>query len=366
MKHFTSPRAAALLLVLALTLGLTACSDSGVNTGGNTGNTVNDNTQGSLGKLEIPATPEVSNEQYVYSEAAQASIEKLYNTRQNEIFSAAYLGYREADDTGSLIEWLYNSYPQMPAFWPFLEEIPQSDIIGEYGDLYCVVPMDESVTFSVKGVEWEILGNGTMPHYSEPLYTPEVNRPFLMYVTHGDWPDETNLTLEIIEPNGFVATWFPSYDPETGCLPEIPGDWYDTIQDFARLYDIGYGIATPVGDMEWLPPTNLGLGNTTWQSDNGWLLEFKYDENAGTGYGDMVLYQPVPGDDGTILTPYYEGTWWMEDDSLCLGVYDGNCPFPLLISPSGEQMIIMQSDDGSVLPFFEKGQTTVSLTLTYG
>lgn len=357
MKHLTLPRTAALALTLLLALGLGGCGDTGGNTGDNTP------PQGNLGKLE--PTAQTPDEPYVYSAAAQASIEELYNTRWNELFSAAYLGYREEGDTGSLVEWLYDTYPQMPAFWPFLEEIPQADIIGEYGDLYCVVPMDESVSFAVKAVEWEVLGNGTMPHYSEALYHPQVNRPFLMYVTHGDWADETNLTLEFVQQDGFVGTWFPSYDAETGCLPDYSG-WYDTIQDFARLYDIGYGIDTPVGDMEWLPPTNVGLGNSSWCSENGWVLDFTYDEADGKGWGDMVLYQPVEGADGPTLAPYYEGSWWMEDDSLCLGVYDGNCPFPLLISPSGEQLIIMQADDGSVLPFFEEGQTTVSLTRTYG
>ncbi len=31
-----------------------------------------------------------------------------------------------------------------------------------------------------------------------------------------------------------------------------------------------------------------------------------------------------------------------------------------------EQLIVMQADDGSVLPFFGKGQTTVGLTLSMG
>ena len=138
----------------------------------------------------------------------------------------------------------------------------------------------------------------------------------------------------------------------------------DMIFDFAHLYDVGDYIPRLddgyAPDAEWLPPTELGLANTCWYSDNGWLLEFGADGSADDG---MVLYQPA--EDGT-LAPYYEGSWWMEDDSLCLGVYEGHCPFPLLISPSGEQLIVMQADDGSVLPFFEEGQTTVGLTLSVG
>lgn len=365
MKHRFLPVAAALLSAVML-LSLSSCGrgSSGKLPGGSPSPTP---AQSPDNQVSVsPSAPGPDNTPFAYSEAAQISIEDLYTGRRHELFAAAYLGYREKGDTTDFVEWLHNSYPLMPAFWPFLTEIPQEDIIGDYGELYCVVPMDESVTFTVKGVEWETLGNGTQPHYSEPLYHAEVGRPFLLYVTHGRWRDETSLTVEYVQQDGFVGTWFPTYDPETGRL-EIrkDSDGRGTVLDFALRHDIGWNMPmdVPIGDMEWLPPTDLGLGNTAWYSENGWVLEFSYDESAEAGSGCMVLYQPVEGEDGTILTPYYDGTWWMEDDSLCLGVYEGNCPFPLLISPSGELLVIMQADDGSVLPFFEKGQTTAGLTL---
>lgn len=313
-----------------------------------------------------PPNPTGSPSPHVYSDAAQAALDGLYMNYGHERFAASYLGYREDGDTSSLSAWMYDNNPAQASFWPFLLEIPGEDIIGEYGDVYCVVPMDGNLTFTVKSVEWETEGNGSTPHYSDPVYYAQIDRPFLLYITHTQWRDETNLTVEFVEPSGFVGTWCPTYDPETGNLyAHSEGN----ILDFAALYEIGdyvphLGNNDPAPDSEWLPPTNLGLGNTTWYSDNGWVLEFSYIEGDETGY--MVLYQPVEDGDGMTLTPYYDGTWWMEDDSLCLGVYDGNCPFPLLISPSGEQMVIMQAEDGSVLPFFREGQSIVSLTLSYG
>ncbi len=61
----------------------------------------------------------------------------------------------------------------------------------------------------------------------------------------------------------------------------------------------------------------------------------------------------------------------MTDDCLELmisagvGTSAGGC-FPILISPSGEQMYMQQSRSGAVPPFFEDGVTSVSLSLSYG
>lgn len=274
--------------------------------------------------------------------------------------------YREEGDITDISAWLHNENPTLAAFWPFLTEIPKEDIIGDHGYLCCIVPLEESIQFTVKNVEWNYEGNGTVPIYSDPLYDCEVGRPFLMYVNYGGvpglWDDDPDTIIEYEEE--YTRIWYPDKEPDG----EITYG-RDMIFDFAHLYDAGEYVPyldALDADSEWLLPTDLGLADTTWFSDNGWMLEFHYDENAESGSGDMVLYRPVEGEDGTFLSPYYDGSWWMEDDSLCLGVYEGNCPFPLLISPSGEQLVVMQADDGSVLPFFERGQTIVGLTLSCG
>ena len=386
MKHMTLFRAAALMLILMLTLGLAACGSQGSGQGGssgkldtppakntesaqpeNTPDTQQPENTPDAGSSESPAdTPTPA--EHTFTPEALAAIDELFASRQWEQYLAvAFLGYREEGDTTDLAAWMHNEAPALAAFWPFLTEIPAEDIIGDHGYLFCVVPLEERISFTVKNVEWNYEGNGSVPIYSDPLYDCEVGRPFLIYFNYGGipglWDDDPDTVLEYEEE--YTKVWHPYKEPDG----ETTYDG-DMIFDFAHLYDVGDYIPRlddgPAPDSEWLPPTDLGLGNTTWYSDNGWMMEFSYDESVGAGSGYMVLYQPVEDGEGTVLSPYYEGTWWMEDDSLCLGVYEGNCPFPLLISPSGEQMVIMQADDGSVLPFFEEGQTTVGMTLSYG
>ncbi len=360
MKRMTLRRAAALVLAMLLVLSLAACGSKDSDEQGS-------GQPGSSGKLDTVKKPDAdaapngdtdtADDRQGYSDEAQAAIDDLFAHRAWEQYLAvACLGYREEGDTTDLAAWLHNESPALAAFWPFLTEIPAEDIIGDHGYLFCVVPLEERIPFTVKSVEWNYEGNGSVPIYSDPLYDCEVGKPFLMYVNYSGvpdlWDDDPDTVLEYEEE--YTKVWHP-YKESDGEITY--GD--DMILDFTHLYEVG----DYVPGAEWLPPTDLGLADTTWYSDNGWMLEFRYEENAKDGSGDMVLYQPA--EDGA-LTPYYEGSWWMEDDSLCLGVYEGNCPFPLLISPSGEQLIVMQADDGSVLPFFEKGQTTVGLTLSLG
>lgn len=370
MKHFTFFRAVALMLVLAMAFSLVGCSEAESNT---------TPQQGSFGKLDQPNTDQSdtqseSDEPYVYSVAAQSAIEALNSNHYGELFAAAYLGYRDEDNTDSLVEWLYNNCPMLKASWAFLEEIPEEDIIGEYGDLYCVVPMDESVTFTVKSVEWETLGNGTTPHYSEPMYYAEVNRPFLMYVNYGDGWEEANLTVEFEEQDGFVGTWFPQYNQENACLQSwTQANGYEVLLDFEHLNDNDYDTDVSSDDMYWLPAVEVVIGDTTWYSDNGWMLVFGYDENAESGSGGVVLYEPKQEGDEVILSRYFQGVWWLEDDSkLYIDAYNDRGEFvgglfPVRLSPSsGELMRITRADDGTVLPFFEDGQTISVLTLSYG
>lgn len=378
MKHGSLYRTLSLLLALALSL--TACGSK----------STADTSLGSFGKLdapkqddptefhaaEIPGTitsPEES-APFAFSEVAQAALDDLCAHGQQEYMAAAFLGEREQGDTTPFSAWLHDTTPDLASIWPFLEEIPEENIFGEYGDLYCIVPLLESANVTLKGVQWETLGNGMQPHYSEPVYYGEVGKPFLMYIKNNDiWTYEPDLVIEYVRQDGFAATWFPEH--EAGSIFRPVENGHDCVIDFSLLYDVGdyipYFHDGLEGDNQWLPPTDLGLGNTSWCSRNGWVLQLGYDENAEGNSGGMVLYESVLDAFEISLTRYCHGVWWMESDNLYLDAYNDwgemvGGSFPVRISPSGEQLVVMQADDGSQPPFFEPWQTTVTLTLSYG
>lgn len=361
MKHTILRRALALLLTLMLALSLTACGDD------------SKEPHGSAGKLDPKTDKDTSRtDDEGFSELAQAALDDLCSHRQQEYLAAAFLGEREKDDTTSLSAWLNNNCPDMVSIWPFLQEIGEKDIVGDYGDLYCIVPLVESAQVAVKSVEWEVLGNGLEPHYSDPLYSGEVGKPFLVYIGYAEIvPNEmyeTDTVIEYTRDDGYANQWGPEH--QWGAIYRPSDNGHDSVMDFSLLYGVGdylpYMDYDSAPDAEWLPPTDMGLAGTKWESNNGWAIEFTYDEYADNVSGVMALYEPVEDAYGSIYRSlYFESTWWISYDCLSLGYYDGNCPFPLLISPSGEELVIMKSDDGSVLPFFEPGQSCVTLDLTY-
>lgn len=377
MKHQSLRRTLALLTLL---LCLNACAS--IPSSGTSQDSVSPPSapmSGSPTESGAAETPSVSvtvpeaSTVFAFSDIAQAALDDLSAHRQQEYFAAAFLGEREDGDNTTFSAWLNNTCPQMASLWPFLEEIPEENIFGESGDLYCIVPLAEQACIAVKGVQWETLGNGMQPHYSEAVYDGEVGKPFLLYIKNNDiWSYEPDWIIEYVQEDGFVATWFPEHQANQIIFPNVNG--HDCVLDFALLYDAGDYIPyldDSDSDFLWLPPTALGLGNTTWCSDNGWTLQFGYDETAKDSSGGMVLYEPRPDGDDVLLIRFCHGVWWTKDDCLYINAYNDHGEmvggsFPVLISPSGEQLIVMQSSDGAVLPFFTEGQTTVGLTLSCG
>ena len=68
------------------------------------------------------------------------------------VFAVAYLGYPEV--VGEDLQSDPFAIMQENAYWlcedlPFLMEIPQDRIVGENGELYCIVPRDENATVTV-------------------------------------------------------------------------------------------------------------------------------------------------------------------------------------------------------------------------
>lgn len=371
MKHSYLRCALALLLALSLT----ACGGQPT-------------SQSSSGKLsepkQEPSAEPIATEAlttapeepgaFAFSELAQAALDDLCAHGQQEYMAAAFLGEREEGDSTPLSQWLHDTAPVLASIWPFLEEIPEENIFGEYGDLYCIVPLVESARIALKGVQWETLGNGLQPRYSEPLYYGEVGKPFLVYIRNNElWTYEPDMAIEYVREDGFAATWSPEHQAGYIFRPEENG--HSCVIDFAQLYDVGDYIPffqeDLEGDAQWLVPTDLGLADTTWCSNDGWVLVLAYDEGAEGSSGGMVLYEPLLEGYEISLTRYCHGVWWMEGDSLYLDAYNDRGEmvggaFPVRVSPSGEQLVMMQGEDGTRPPFFNSWQTTATLTLSYG
>lgn len=97
------------------------------------------------------------------------------------------------------------------------------------------------------------------------------------------------------------------------------------------------------------------------------MLELRGGD-AGPGYaGTADLYYAPAG----YIKQDYLGVWRMEDDCLYLKLSadsgdEIDASFPILISPSGEDLYFQRSRTGAGIPFLPDGMDSVGLLLYTG
>ena len=211
--------------------------------------------------------------------------------------AAAYLGYREAEDTTSLTQWMKNNAPELVKEMPFILTIPPERILGsDHGNLYCIVPGDDRTTLSVNHVTWKSTGNGVWPESDKVLYRDGYAEPVLVFVGYEEFYDEPDIEIVASDSGGAggIVTWNPIWNPENGGYMILPTgeDYEPLVLDFTKF---GNGMdledwndpdnLEPAGDDWWVPPTEAGLADTGWVCDGWYLNLLGGDENpdyAGT------------------------------------------------------------------------------------
>ena len=74
-----------------------------------------------------------------------------------QLFAVAYFGYHDTMDSDAPVDPYAVMQEQVPKLYknlPFLPEIPAERVIGNHGDLFCIVPLDEDATVAVSKGIW--------------------------------------------------------------------------------------------------------------------------------------------------------------------------------------------------------------------
>ena len=378
MKHLFLRRFLPALLCLVLALSLTAC-------GGKEDNTTKDGDEGTKGMISggKGGKGNVSASKVDPKQAA----ESLALLQGGLIYSdqttgaVAYLGQRERRDRSPMTDWLLENCGDLASALPFLLDIPAERVLGAgYGNLYCIVPRDENTSLAVNHITWEAYGNGLHPEADEVLYREEYAQPVLVFVD----ADEPDIEIVLVTNEGVSLEWIPQIDEYEIPIIPIGDDGEAMLMDFAIFgYTTGLdygddwdlenwgpndGSGEPAGDDWWLPPTDMGLADTTWVCDD-WLMSLHYGDCDPDYAGIAELYHRF--EDNTELTRVFSGVWRMEDDCLRLDLSAGvgsslSGSFPILISPSGEEMHFQRSRSGEGVPFLPDDMDSIDLTRSYG
>ena len=254
--------------------------------------------------------------------------------------AAAYLGLREKGDQTELTDWLRENCADLTSELPFLLEIPSERVLGAgYGKLFCIVPRDENTSLAVNHVTWQMMGNGLHPVADEVLYREEYAEPVLVFVD----PEEPDKEVNLVTNDGVAVIWYPQEDGYGNLFLPTDEAGEPMLYDFA-IYGYTTGLDYPEG----------------WEPSGG--------GDAGPGYaGTADLYYAPAG----YIKQDYLGVWRMEDDCLYLKLSADSgdaidASFPILISPSGEDLYFQRSRTGAGIPFLSDGTDSVGLLLYTG
>ena len=291
------------------------------------------------------------------------------------MFGAAFLGYTGEASDGETDQATLQKYP-------FISEIDTGHTIGDDDYLYCLVPLDENATVSVNLMRWD--SKSDTEEVIEVLYRSEVGDPLLIFAAGGDdaYAYLSYIQVQIVDNAGNSCVWEPQLYTSTGhivpCFSEN-GDYLSF--DFTEYgwQGVPSELAPWLAD-GWSGVYASGLGGSwttqaaAWDTDriaNYYLWFFPEDEMGGT----VELYWEYEGADPSKTT--WEEVWsgfWTTTSvmdgpsyvtvSLSLvggdnyGVTDGpyyiSETYPILMSPSGEEMVIDAGENEVSLPFMPK------------
>ena len=345
---------------------------------------------------EAMATPPA---QYAFSQEAETSLGWLRDRIDfpTTMFGAAYLGY-----VGGLFEegfeagfpsWLLETNEAMLLEYPFIAEIDEGHIIGGAGHLYCIVPVDENATVAINRVRWNEKTH--TDEVTEVLYRSESGEPVLLFANLDGIAYEADTQVFITDNSGNTCQWYPSLDAMSYLAPCISeaGDylsfdfteyaWYNAPAEFSAWLADGWSGMTALGlagsqpdGMGWITETMVGETSRYAYFSLRFYLE---DETGGTVDLEWVY------EDSDDIEEMWSGFWTIQTIpdgpsyvTLSLSLVGGNnygvtdgpmylCEtYPLLISPSGTELLVGAGESGICLPFMSQSTTACVLTQAAG
>ena len=123
-----------------------------------------------------PAAAQVENTVAAEQADAASTDASLVSLRQAmvetpQLFAVAYFGYHDTMDSDAPVDpyaVMRAQAPELCKDLPFLLDIPRDRVIGNHGDLFCIVPLDENATVAVSKGIWSDSSEEVL--YEKSLY----------------------------------------------------------------------------------------------------------------------------------------------------------------------------------------------------
>lgn len=213
----------------------------------------------------------------------------------SQLFAVAYFGYHETIDSELPVDpytAMQESGPQLCDDLPFLLEIPEDRIVGDTGDLFCIVPLDEDATVAVSMGAWDVVSEQYL--YEESIYLSENGEPFLLFCNNTGMEPDTQLYIS--GPSGEII-WYPELDDNLCAMPLRNDNWDILFHDFSPYREM---LIADYKNMEgeWITPTTEMLIGTTWiwERFNKAGLEVSYQVTFAENTLSVLWYDGIDTD----------------------------------------------------------------------
>lgn len=180
-------------------------------------------------------------------------------------FAVAYFGYALPDGNNPADPYavMEGAAPQLCDDLPFLLQIPEQNILGTDGHLFCIVPTDENATVSVN---WSLWDEATETYGEETvLYRSEKGDPILLMTTNTGWRMETEVILT--DSSGEVTIWYPFIDEDNRIATLCDDNGNSLYYDFSPYDRLNYENLTGGAPIEMVV-----LGSLPGQRSKGIVL----------------------------------------------------------------------------------------------
>ena len=201
-----------------------------------------------------------------------------------QLFAVAYFGYCEpADDNQSADAFaaMTEQAPKLCKELPFLLDIPKENVVGQWGDLFCIVPLDPNATVAVSKGCWDY--DNFQYVYDDLLYSSDGGEPILLFCNNAGWEPDTEL---YISGDSGETFWYPQTDVN-GCADPLRNDaWDELFLDFSPYRELLTAAHKTMQDARWVLPTEDMLVGSTWsrayylKDDREVLYEVCFEEDT--------------------------------------------------------------------------------------
>ena len=198
--------------------------------------------------------------------SAEASLVSLRQAMVEtpQLFAVAYFGYHDTVDSDAPVDpytVMREQAPELCKDLPFLTEIPAERVIGNHGDLFCIVPLDADATVDVSKGTWS--DSSEQYFYEKSLYFGNSGEPILLFCNNSGFEPDTQLCIS--GPSGETVL-YPQPDDNLCAMPLRNDNWDDLFFDFSPYRELLLAEYHSMNG-EWKKPTAEMLIGTTWVWD---------------------------------------------------------------------------------------------------